>query len=113
MRLGVSYTKAMNKRYDRVGSLFQGPFRTKHVERDDYLMHLSRYIHLNPLMAGLVGSAEEWPFSSYRDYVGLRGGTLPKPDVVLAQFRTVGAYQGFVESYVPSEREIIANLLFD
>lgn len=113
MRLGVSYTKAVNKRYDRVGSLVQGPFRAKHVESDDCLMHLSRYIHLNPVMAGLVEWAQDWTFSSYREYVGLRHGTLPKPDIVLAQFRSLDAYREFVESYAPGEREMIADLLFD
>jgi REP element-mobilizing transposase RayT len=113
MRFSVSYTKAMNRRYDRVGSLFQGAFQTKHVGRNDYLVHLSRYISLNPLMAGMVERPEDWEFSSYREYIGLRNGTLPKPGVVLSQFPTRKAYQEFVEAYVPAEREIIARLLFD
>jgi len=65
MRFSVSYTKAMNRRYDRVGSLFQGTFRAKHVSRNNYLVHLSRYIHLNPVVAGLVERLEDWEFSSY------------------------------------------------
>jgi REP element-mobilizing transposase RayT len=113
MRFSVSFTKAMNKRYDRVGSLFQGAFQAKHVGTDDYLLHLSRYVHLNPVLAGLVGRAEGWAFSSYRDYLGLRAGTLPRPEVVLAQFESPQAYRAFVEAYAPSDREIIADLLFD
>src|SRR6266403_698935 len=50
----LSYTKALNKRYGRVGSVFQGRFRAIHVDGDPYLLHLSRYIHLNPLSAHLV-----------------------------------------------------------
>jgi putative transposase len=76
MRLTVSYTKAVNKRYERVGPLFQGAFQARHVERDEYLVHLSRYIHLNPWVAGYVGHAEEWEYSSYPDYLGLRQGGL-------------------------------------
>jgi len=113
MRLSVSYTKAMNRRYDRAGSLFQGAFRAKHVDGDDYLVHLSRYIHLNPVFAGLVERPEEWEFSSHREYVGLRNGTLPKPEIVLSQFPSPEAYQDFVESYAPQEQEMIADLLFD
>jgi len=56
----ISYTKAMNARYDRVGALFQGAFQAKHVNRNDYLVHLSRYIHLNPVLAGLVERPEDW-----------------------------------------------------
>ena len=113
MRFSVSYTKAMNKRYDRVGSLFQGAFRVKHVDEDEYLVHLSRYIHVNPVVAGLVERAEDWEFSSYREYIGLRDGTLPNPEIVLSQFSSRGAYRDFVQAYVSSEQEIIGDLLFD
>ncbi len=113
MRLAVSYTKAMNKRFERVGALFQGPFRAKHLDRTEYLVHLSRYIHLNPVTASLVKRAEEWEFSSYRDYLGVRQGTLPRPDIVLSQFPSPEAYQQFVESYAASEREVIEDLVFD
>jgi len=109
----ISYTKAMNKRYDRVGALFQGAFRAKHVDGNNYLVHLSRYIHLNPVIAGLIERAEEWEFSSYPEYIGIRHGTLPAPEIVLSQFPSPDAYREFVESYIPSEREIIADLLFD
>jgi putative transposase len=85
---GISYTKAINKRFNRVGSLFQGAFQAKEVEHDEYLLQLSRYIHLNPLRAKLVAEAVEWVYSSYRDYVGLRNGTLPEPAIVLQQFET-------------------------
>src|SRR5574341_1106415 len=68
----LSYTKAINKRFNRVGTLFQGPFKAIWVEREEYLLQLCRYIHLNPVKAGLVARAEDWEFSSYRDYVGLR-----------------------------------------
>ena len=59
-RLHMSFANAMNKRYQRVGPLFQGRFQARHVEKDSYLLHLSRYIHLNPVHAGLVTKAEEW-----------------------------------------------------
>jgi hypothetical protein len=110
----ISYTKAMNKRHDRVGALFQGSFRAIHVNQNNYLVHLSRYIHLNPVVTGLVERPEDWEFSSYREYVGVRNGTLPAPEiVVLSQFPSRQAYREFVESYTAREREIIADLLFD
>ena len=70
-RLAVAYTKAMNRRYRRVGSLFQGQFQAIEVTRDRYLYHLTRYIHLNPVKAGMVLHPEDWEFSSYLDYAGL------------------------------------------
>jgi REP element-mobilizing transposase RayT len=113
MRLAVSYTKAVNKRYERVGPLFQGAFQARHVERDEYLVHLSRYIHLNPWAAGHVGHAEEWAYSSYPDYLGLRQGTLPAPGAVLGQFSSLNAYRQFVEGHASETEERIARLLID
>jgi REP element-mobilizing transposase RayT len=71
MRLSVSYTKAVNHRYDRVGPLFQGAFQAKHIDSNAYLWQLSGYIHLNPVEAGLVKSPEDWEYSSCRAYLGL------------------------------------------
>ena len=112
-RFSISYTKAMNKRYDRVGSLFQGQFQAVLVDRNEYLLHLSRYLHLNPVEAGLAKRPVDWEFSSYRDYIGLRQGTLPMPDIILSQFPTPKEYQEFVESYKLNDRDIVAHLLFD
>jgi putative transposase len=83
---GTSYTKAINKQQQRVGALFQGPFQAKLVHKNNYLLHLSRYIHLNPVTAGLVPNPEDWEYSSYREYIGQRDGILPKPEIVLSQF---------------------------
>jgi REP element-mobilizing transposase RayT len=110
---GISYTKAMNRRFQRTGALFQGAFRAKLVEKDEYLLHLSRYIHLNPVRAGLVKRAEDWVYSSYRDYLHLRKGTLPRPGIVLGQFADAGGYRAFVEAYREKDREVIGHLLFE
>jgi putative transposase len=109
----ISYTRAINKRYDRVGTLFQGRYRALRVDGNDGLLHLSRYIHSNPVEAGLVKRAQDWEFSSYREYAGLRQGTLPSPEVVLSQFPNRDAYRRFVEAYEPSEQSFISHLLFD
>jgi putative transposase len=111
--LGISYTKAINKRHNRVGALFQGAFQAKHIERNEYLLHLSRYLHLNPVLGGLVKRAEDWEFSSYREYLSLRPGTLPVADIVLGQFPTANAYRQFVESYGPADGRAIADVIFD
>jgi hypothetical protein len=94
--LSLSYTKAINQRFKRVGSLFQGRFQSIHVDRTEYLVHLSRYIHLNPVKAGLVQQPGEWEFSSYLEYAGLRGGTLPKTELIKAQIEGELAEQQFL-----------------
>lgn len=71
-----SYTKAINKSCSRVGSLFQQHAKTKLIEDENNLLTVVAYIHQNPLRKNLVSLIEEWEFSSYRDYVGLRDGSL-------------------------------------
>lgn len=112
-RFSISYTRAVNKRYGRVGPLFQGQFQATHVDKDAYLTHLSRYIHLNPVAAGLVARPQDWTYSSYRDIIGLRDGTLPRPAAVLEQFPSTAVYRDFVEGPDDSGLEMIEHLLPD
>lgn len=76
-----SYTQAINRQFKRTGSLFQAGTKSKNLGEDgDHLYPIScfHYIHQNPIRAELVDSLEDWPFSSYRDYAGLRSGKLPE-----------------------------------
>ncbi len=107
----LSYAKAISKRYQRVGSLFQGRFQAIHVDREEYLLHLTRYIHLNPVSANLVEKAENWEFSSYQEYIDLRPGNLPKIDGVRAKFQSADAYRYFLEDST-SDR-LIQHLTFE
>ena len=65
------YTQAFNKKNSRVGHIFQGRFKAILVEKDAHLLELSRYIVLNPVRAGMVRSAKDWPWSSYRATAGI------------------------------------------
>jgi putative transposase len=109
----VSYTKAINKQNNRVGPLFQGPYHAKLVEKDTHLLQLSRYIHLNPLRSGLVDKAEEWVYSSYPDYIGLRRGKIPKPGIILDHFCSAQAYVEFTEGATSDQCEKIQYLMMD
>ena len=71
-----SYTKGMNNRYNRTGSLFQQRTKAVAVETENYALTCFHYIHQNPLKAGLVHTQKDWPFSSYPDYCAERDGTL-------------------------------------
>ncbi len=94
---GTSYVKAINRQQKRVGPLYQGPFKAKHIDSDAYLAHLTRYIHLNPVRARLVDHPADWPYSSYSDYIGTRNGILPHPEFILSQFASPADYRDFVE----------------
>ena len=74
-----SYAQAINKQQNRTGSLFQQKTKAKLLtesENADYPLVCFHYIHQNPLRANLVERLEDWEFSSFRDYAGLREGTL-------------------------------------
>ncbi|RBP53432.1 Homeodomain-like domain-containing protein, partial [Arenicella xantha] len=72
-QLNGVYTQSYNYRHHRVGHVFQGRYKAIHVEKESYLLELSRYIVLNPVRAHMVSSAQEWRWSSYRATVGLIG----------------------------------------
>jgi REP element-mobilizing transposase RayT len=63
--LNGQYTQRFNFHHEFVGHLFQGRYHAILIQRDAYLLELSRYVVLNPVRAGLVGSPGEWPWSSY------------------------------------------------
>lgn len=64
--LTTAYSMYFNKRYDRIGHLFQGVYKGVHVGTDEHLLYLSRYIHTNPSERG---SLSEYPWSSYSHYL--------------------------------------------
>jgi REP element-mobilizing transposase RayT len=66
--LNGSYTSYFNRRYGRVGHLFQGRYKGHLIEEDGHFLEVSRYIHLNPVRAGLVTRPEEYRWSSYAGY---------------------------------------------
>ena len=107
----LSYTKSLNNRYARTGSLFQGRFESVLVEREAHWRYLTAYIHRNPVEAGLVHRAEAWTYSSYREYLGLRGGTLVHPRLVWEG--TPAEYRRFVEGFGAETRRKIDDLVIE
>ena len=104
-RLFNSYTQAFNRQQGRSGTLFEGRAKSVLVDKDEYIIHLCRYIHLNPVEAGLVSYPEEWPYSSYLEWVERREGTLVDRALVRQYFPTGADYKAFVMSEVDSRLE--------
>lgn len=63
------YSCYFNVKHKRKGPLWEGRFKSVRVKKDEQLMHLTRYIHLNPVTANLVNRPEDWDYSSYREYI--------------------------------------------
>ena len=77
-QLNGVYTQTFNKRHQRVGHVFQGRYKAILIEKESYLLQVSRYVVLNPVRAKIVESPDEWKWSSYRGTAGIE-----KPHAVL------------------------------
>ncbi len=69
-RISSSYVHWYNKKYERCGHLFQERFKSEAVENDQYFLTVLRYIHQNPVKAGITKDIDAYPWSSYQEYVG-------------------------------------------
>ncbi|HLB95653.1 MAG TPA: transposase [Patescibacteria group bacterium] len=69
-----SYSRYFNTKHDRKGPLWEGKFKNVLVDTDEQLLHLTRYLHLNPVTAFLVDRPEEWSLSSFNEYLGYPKG---------------------------------------
>ena len=103
-RIGVSYVQWYNMKYYRVGHLFQDRYKSEVVETDDYFKAVIRYIHWNPLKARIVTRLVDYPWSSYREYLGLSSEFHVDKDFVLKLFHEDSA-QAIVEFKMFNEIE--------
>lgn len=97
-----SYTNYINRRRERSGHLFHGRYKAILVDKDRYLLELSRYIHLNPVRAKVVDKPENYPYSSYKVYISREKDHILYPDLILGMISRGGReatrkYRAFVE----------------
>lgn len=118
--IGTKYVQYFNKKYERVGYLFQGTYKAVLVKSDSQLLHLTRYIHLNPVST-FRESPLRYPYSSYGEYLGSRKTNWIKPQKILEYFKSakntslkdVLSYQSFVEDYIQDSKEILKEVAID
>jgi len=118
-KLGTGYTMYFNRKYSRKGSLFEGPYESIEVKTDEYITHLSRYIHLNPIeiiepkwkTGGIKNSTrakqflKDYRWSSYQDYIGIKNyPSITNRKFLLEFFSNPGSYEGFVCDYLTDHR---------
>jgi REP element-mobilizing transposase RayT len=100
------YTKAVNKKYNRTGTMFEGPFKSVEVEDVNYLLELCRYIHRNPVDDGLVDQIEDWKFSNYLEWTGKRNGSLVDLKLRNKYFTDESKYESYVLNYKSIKRAV-------
>lgn len=105
-QLNGVYTQTFNRAHNRVGHVYQGRYKAILVEKESYLLELTRYVVLNPVRAGRVKDVDQWPWCSYSAMIGK--SSRPEwlqTDWILGQFgkqrkRAVAAYRDFVRTGV-------------
>ncbi len=120
-KVGTGYTMYFNQKNKRTGRLFQNTFKAKLIDSDGYLLHLSRYIHLNPIgiikpnwkEEGILDSEwdeidkflKKYKWSSYLDYIGIKNfPSIINKDFLGEQFLDYKQYKEFVDSFISDEK---------
>lgn len=114
----TSYVMYFNNKYNRVGTLFQGKYKAVLILDDIYLLHLSRYIHLNPYPGS---DPKLYLYSSYKQYLGENKLNWVKPEEILSYFKTMRkttlkdclSYESFVEDYKLSSKLLLGELILE
>jgi putative transposase len=108
-QLNGVYTQRFNRRHKQVGHLFQGRYKAILVQKETYLLELSRYIVLNPVRAGVVKRVRQWRWSSYRSVIGeSKASDWLETDWLLGQFgkkrgNAIEVYRRFVQDGIKQE----------
>lgn len=111
-----SYTRYFNTKHNRVGPVFQGRFKSVLVESTEQLVHLSRYIHLNPVASAVIREDElmDYKWSSLKDYLDEKSIIVDFQDV-LSTFRKSKDYRDFVVDHIAYAKELekVKHLTFE
>lgn len=105
-KLSNSYTKYFNTKFERVGPLLQGQFKAVYIETDEQLTHLSRYIHLNPLVGYVTKDLSLYPWSSYNEFLNNDSSGICSKEIVLDKFKSRTDYRQFVLDQVDYGRSL-------
>jgi REP element-mobilizing transposase RayT len=105
-----SYTNYINRKRKRSGHLLQGRYKAILIDRDNYLVELSRYVHLNPVRAKVVAKPEDYPYTSYKSYVFKKKEDIVHRDLILGMVSksrkdSLWRYKDFVERGIEESLE--------
>lgn len=103
-----SFAKYFNLRNNRHGALFINPFKAKRVGTDEEFMHISRYIHLNPVTSFLIGINQliDYPWTSLPWYGQEKKGSLVKTNELIAMFKSKDKYLRFIKDQADYQRKL-------
>lgn len=112
-----SYSKFFNTKHQRIGPLFQGPFKAVRIENNEQLIHVSRYIHLNPVVSYLVKETylDDYNWSSFPEYINDAQESILDKSIVMSGFQNSDDYRKFVHDQISYARELekVKHLAFE
>lgn len=114
-QLTNAYTRYFNTKYDRSGPLFQGRYKAGHIPTDELLLHTSRYIHLNPFVAGITSNIRNDRWTSFNDYMKPQTSSFVHTKLILSFFKSPKEYEVFVLNHKDYARRLnlIKHLLLE
>lgn len=99
-----SFTRYFNIKFNRKGPLWQNSFKAVEIRSNEQLLHVSRYIHLNPTTSRLADNPEDWIFSSYKDFI--KDENLLKKFISEILVDSIDEYRQFTENNIEYQREL-------
>lgn len=113
-----SYTKYFNTKHNRTGPLLQGQFKAVRIEDDNQLLHVNRYIHLNPYSSFIVKNIDDiltYPWSSIQEYFKTTVNNICEKDIILSNFKNTNEYKSFIldQADYQQELDLIKHLTFE
>ncbi|RJQ38055.1 hypothetical protein C4559_02420 [Candidatus Microgenomates bacterium] len=112
-----SYTRYFNTKQDRKGPIYEGKFKSVRIETEEQLLHVQRYIHLNPYSGYLIKRPEDlekFSYSSFPEYVDKDKTGFCSKDLILSNFKNIGLFKEFVYNQADYQKKLveIKHLLF-
>ncbi|MCL4364555.1 transposase, partial [Patescibacteria group bacterium] len=98
-----SYTRFFNIKFKRKGPLWQSAFKSVRIKNDEQLLHVTRYIHINPTTNNLVNRPEDWEFSSYKDYI--KDGSL-LTNLTEVSITNPDSYKRFIDNRINYQKKL-------
>ena len=105
-----SYTRFFNTRHKRIGPIFQGIFKAVRIENEEQLIHVSRYIHLNPVVSFIIKEEilDTYPWSSLSEFLGYREEEICNKEIILCHFSSRENYRKFIHNQIDYGKKLEA-----
>lgn len=116
-RLGTGYTNYFNIKHARTGSLFEGPFKARHISTTEYLLELCRYVHLNPIkyikeknQKKILEFAKNYQWSSFKNYISKNASSFVSTEKIFESFSSIRNFQIFHKEKLDHKLELSSSL---